>query len=79
VAEVGSVHLSAGDDRDAATELFPERRLKMTLWSWTGPSWALPGRRREGRGIGLSAQFGLKPLFFFKTFSLLYFQNLLQT
>jgi hypothetical protein len=72
------MHLGAGDDGDAATELFPEQRLKMTLWSWTGPSWVVPGRKREGRGIGLPAQFGLKP-FFYKTFYLLYFQNLLQT
>jgi hypothetical protein len=27
--EVGSAHLGAGDDGDAATELFPEGRLKM--------------------------------------------------
>jgi hypothetical protein len=63
----GGVHRRGGSgDGESSTELFVDRRRK-TTGEGVGPQLGHAGRGREGRGIGLPAQFGFKPFFFYKT------------
>jgi hypothetical protein len=63
----GGDHLARINGQSSARQLLVDRRRKMTR-RWAGPQLGRARKGREGRGIGVPAQFGLNPLFSYKTF-----------